>query len=949
MKRNFRTHHNRTSPQSGIVTLPIARGIAMLGTPILRNTMKSFLAGVAAFSFLSHALAQSELRLPPGMQRITSAEGITEYSLENGLRFLLFPDDSKPIITVNMTYKVGSRHEGYGETGMAHLLEHLVFKGTPRHPNIPKELTEHGARANGTTWFDRTNYYETVDDTEENFRWALDLEADRMINSFISRKDLESEFTVVRNEFERGENSPGAVLNKRMTAATFQWHNYGHSTIGEKSDIEGAPIERLQAFYKNYYQPDNAVLVLAGRLDEQKTLNLVHEYFAKIPKPTRKLIPTYTVEPIQDGERQVTLRRVGEVQLFACDHRTPSGAHPDHAALTILADILDDDPTGRLYKALIETKKAVSVSASQSGFAEAGIFSCDTQLRPDQSLDDAKATLLAVLDEIKTKPPTSEEVDKARARLLKNIEMSFRQSDRLGLTLSDYIGTGDWRLIFLQRDNLEKVTPADVLRVAQHYLKPANRTLGMFIPDPKPDRAEIPAAPNLAMLLKDYKGRTNILLGENFDPTPANIEGRVKRGELANGLKYAFLPKKTRGGAVTASLTLRFGSLDQLKGKSTISSFTGSMLDEGTVHKNRQQLREAFDTLKARVNVGGSGQDVDASITTDREHFPEVLRLLGEILREPSFPEKEFEKQKRQRLSSIERSKSEPDALANNLFARISRPDYAKDDIRYQRTFDEQAAAIESVTLDQVKAFYKEFYGASHATFAVVGDFDEAATIAVLKEKFADWKNPTKYERITRDYEPVAVRNESITTPDKANAYYVAGFGFPMRDDDADYPALTMSGYMLGGGFLNSRLATRIRQKEGISYSVGGSFRADSLDKDGGFVARMIYNPDNLPKLEAAFREEIERAAKDGFTSEELEAARTGWLKAQKVSRSSDSALAGTLNNYLFSDRTYNWNAQREDKIKNLTLDQVNAATKKHLDFTRMTLIKAGDFKPSVQ
>jgi zinc protease len=912
--------------------------------------MNSFLFRSAAAALVSFsAFAQTELRLPDGIKRVTSAEGITEYALANGLRVLLFPDDSKPIITVNMTYKVGSRHEGYGETGMAHLLEHLVFKGTPRHPNIPKELTEHGARANGTTWFDRTNYYETVDDTEENFRWALDLEADRMVNSFIARKDLESEFTVVRNEYERGENSPSGVLQKRMLAATFQWHNYGHSTIGEKSDIEGAPIERLQAFYRTYYQPDNAVLVLVGRLDEQKTLNLVHEYFSKIPKPERKIIPTYTAEPTQDGERQVTLRRVGEVQIVACDHRTPAAAHPDQAALSILADILRDDPSGRLYKALVETKKAVRVSGNQLGLAEAGVFSCTAQLRPEQSLDDAKAILLNVLDEIKTKPPTHEEVEKARTRLLKNIEMSFRQSDSLGLTLSTYIGAGDWRLIFLQRDNLEKVTRADVLRVAKAYIKPANRTLGVFLPDANPDRAEIPPTPDMATLFKDYKGRNNIARGENFDPTPANIEARTKRGELPNGMKYAFMPKKTRGNSVVATLTLRIGTLQQLKGKRLVSSMTASMLDEGTTHKTKQQIQDALDALKARVFASGGNQEVDVSIDTDREHFPEVLRLATEILREPSFPEKEFEKMKRQMLSNIERNKSEPDALANQMFVRLSRPAYAKDDVRYEMTYDEQAEAVKSVSLDDVKSFHKQFYGASHATIAVVGDFDETATLDILKQRLGDWKNPGSYQRITRDYETVAKRNETIVTPDKANAYYVAGFGFPMRDDDPDYPALTISGYMLGGGFLNSRLATRIRQKEGISYSVGGSYRADPLDKDAGFSARMIYNPDNLPKLEAAFREEIERASKEGFTPEELEAAKSGWLKSQKVARSGDRALANSLNNYLFYNRDFHWNAQREEKVKNLTLEQVNAATKKHLDYTRMTLIKAGNFKPSLQ
>src|SRR5688572_22465667 len=241
--------------------------------------------------------------VPAAPERVTSVEGITEYKLANGLRVLLFPDPSKQTITVNMTYLVGSRHENYGETGMAHLLEHLVFKGTPRHPDIPTELTSHGSRPNGTTSWDRTNYFETFNATEENLRWALDLEADRMVNSFIAKKDLDSEMTVVRNEFEMGENSPFRVLLQRVMSTAYLWHNYGKSTIGSRADLENVPIDRLQAFYKNYYQPDNAVLLVAGKIEETSTLQLVNEYFGKIPRPSRKIQHTYTLDPLQDGER----------------------------------------------------------------------------------------------------------------------------------------------------------------------------------------------------------------------------------------------------------------------------------------------------------------------------------------------------------------------------------------------------------------------------------------------------------------------------------------------------------------------------------------------------------------------------------------------------------------------------------------------------------------------
>jgi zinc protease len=282
-------------------------------------------------------LAAADAPKPAASERVTSVEGITEYRLANGLKVLLFPDASKPTITVNITYLVGSRNEGYGETGMAHLLEHLVFKGTPKHGNIPQELTAHGARPNGTTSFDRTNYFETFDATDANLEWALDLESDRMVNSFIAKKDLDSEMTVVRNEFEAGENSPSGILFKRMLGTAFHEHGYGHLPIGSRSDIENVPIERLQAFYRTYYQPDNSVLLVAGKFDEAKTLALVQKTFGATPKPSRTLYGTYTLDPPQDGERSITLRRVGDVQLFAAAYHIPSGSDPDAPGLDLLA------------------------------------------------------------------------------------------------------------------------------------------------------------------------------------------------------------------------------------------------------------------------------------------------------------------------------------------------------------------------------------------------------------------------------------------------------------------------------------------------------------------------------------------------------------------------------------------------------------------------------------
>ncbi|HXI20434.1 MAG TPA: pitrilysin family protein, partial [Gemmatimonadales bacterium] len=854
-----------------------------------------------------------------------TVEGITQYTLANGLRVLLFPDQSKPTTTVNITYLVGSRFEGYGETGMAHLLEHMLFKGSTRHRNIPQELTEHGSNPNGTTWFDRTNYFETFQASDSNLVWALDLEADRMVNSFIAKKDLDKEFTVVRNEFELGENSPFNILMERVLSTMFLWHNYGHSTIGARSDIENVPIERLQAFYHKYYQPDNAVLVIGGKFDPARALQLVQQKLGRIPRPRRigdmRIWPTYTRDPVQDGERSVTLRRTGDVQVVMAAYHVPGGAHPDFAGVDVLTRILGDQPSGRLYKALVETKKAAQVGAFNFQLKEPGMLLAYDRVPKDDSIAPAQEALEQAVAGAVTDPPTDAEVARAKTQLLKNFDLMLNNSEDAALNLTEWAAIGDWRLMFLHRDRVKAVTTADVQRVAAAYLKQSNATYGTFIPTEKPDRAEIPPDPDVVALVKDYKGDTTLAVGEVFDASPANIDRRTERTELPGGLKLALLPKKTRGEAVNARIALHFGTAEAVQGKSVVADMAADMLMRGTTAHTRQQIKDEFDRLKAQVNVSGGATGVNVRIQTVRENLIPVLKLVGEVLRQPSFDPKEFDELQRANLSSLEENKSQPTALASNALNRYLNP-YPKGDPRYTPTFEESIADYRAATVDDARAFYAGFYGADHGEMAVVGDFDPAEVKTQAAAMFGDWKSPAPYQRVEREYHDLAANAMTIETPDKANAMFLAGLNLPVRDDDRDYPALTMANEMLGGGFLNSRLATRIRQKDGVSYGVGSFLRASPLDSAGQFITYAIAAPENMGKVESDFREEVDRARSGGFTTEEFDKARQGYLQNQDVNRSDDRALVGELVQDLYVGRTMAYDAAFEANIGKLGVDQ---------------------------
>jgi zinc protease len=877
--------------------------------------------------------------------RVTSIEGITEYRLENGLQVLLFPDQTKQNTTVNIIYKVGSRHEGYGETGMAHLLEHLLFKGTPKNSKIPADLTARGASFNANTWYDRTSYFQTFAASNENLDWVLEMEADRMINSFIAKKDLDSEFSVVRNEMESRENSPSNILSEKVMATAYQWHNYGKTTIGARSDVENVKIENLQAFYRKYYQPDNATLIVAGKFDEAKTLDSIQKKFGVIAKPTRVLEPTWTVEPVQDGERQVTLRRVGDTQWVMAGYHIPPTSHPDFPAVIVMNAVLADAPSGRLYKSLVESKKATGVFSQTIQNKEPSYSIFAAQLGKTSAIEDVRQTMLQDIENFAATPPSKEEVERFKLQSLKAIETSFIEPNTVALALTEWVGRGDWRLIFLYRDRMKKVTPEDVQRAAQKYLLQSNRTLGMFIPTEKPVRAEVPRLNDKEILAmaNEVKGGETVATGEVFEPTPANIESRTKFGQIG-GLKTVFLSKENRGDAVTFGLTLRFGDEKSLMNRRQISILTSQMLMRGTTKRTRQQIKDDFIRLNAQVfNPLGISTAVTFYVTTTRQNLPEVIKLVAELVQDPSFQQAEFDQLKASTLTNLENGRSEPTPIALRA-ANIAFNKYPKGDVRYNGTLDEEIADVKAITPEDLKNFHRDFYGASAGELGIVGDFDEKEIAPLLTQLFGNWKSKNAYQRIPSEYFDIPAFNKNIETPDKANAFFYARLNLKMRQDNPDYAAFVIGNFILGGGSLNSRLGNRIRQNEGLSYSVSSSFGAGFFDENGTFVAQAIYAPQNVEKLEAAFKEELQKVIKEGFTADEVAQAKQGWLLNRQRDRGQDLGLVANLNNLLFVGKTFTWEDELDKKVQSLTPEQINAAMKKYLTPDKISIVKAGDF-----
>ena len=905
------------------------------------NSQRSFLNQLVVAPVLCALLVLMPsawaLTLPAGVTQGPSIESFTEYRLANGLKVLLYPDPSKPTVTVNVTYLVGSRHENYGETGMAHLLEHLLFKGSTNFPAITTEFAARGMRVNGTTSVDRTNYFETFSASPDNLQWALRMEADRMVNSFVAKKDLDTEMSVVRNEYERGENTPFNALFKRVQSLAFDWHNYGNSTIGNRSDIENVKIENLQAFYRTYYQPDNAVLLVSGAFDAEQTLGWINTSFGAIAKPARTLPVQWTLEPTQDGERSVYVRRKGDLQYVLVAYRVPALMHPDNIAAQAVGSILASMPGGRLYKQLVDTNQATGVFSFPFGSYAPGMVVLGATVKKGDAVQPVAAALVSAAEEFGQTPPTEQELERVRRNSANAFEKFLTDPERIGVGMSEYIALGDWRLFFYDRDRVARVTTAQVSSAAQTYFRRDNRILGFFVPEDAPQRADIPSAPNVQALLKNFSPKqetSSDAVGEVFDPSPTNIDKRTMQRQIG-GLAVALLPKKTRGETVNVSLRLRSGDEKSLFGKQAISAMAAGMIMAGTPKYNKVQLVDEMSKLKI---TGGA-----TNFETTRSNLGAAIALAGYVVRNLTFPEKEFETLRKQTIASLEASRNEPGAQANRALALQFNP-YPRGDFRAAQTLDEAIASYNAVTLTQVKDFYQQFYGASRGELAVVGDFNADDVTQHIAAAFTGWETSTPYVRMTPVYADVKPKRRQINTPDKESGTYLARLNVPINDAHPDYPALLLANYIFGGGAgLDSRLAQRVRQKEGLSYGVNSQLSINSLDRAGRFTVSASAAPQNMARVEAAIDEEINRAGKDGFTPDEVARAQSGLRQQRLQGRTRDASLAGALAQNLYLQRSFKRSQELDDALAKLSAGDVTTAFAKYIQTVGLSVVTALD------
>lgn len=909
-------------------------------------------AGLLFLTLAAHAAVVVD-----GFGYVKTVGSIDEYTLtSNGLQVLLLPEHSSPTLTFMVTYRVGSKNEVTGTTGATHILEHMMFKGTTQRDrskgnNVDQLLERTGARYNATTWLDRTNYYENL--ASDQLAAVADMEADRMRNLLLRDEDRRPEMTVVRNEFERGENSPIQSLNKEIYQAAFVAHPYHHSTIGYRSDIEKVSIEKLREFYNTFYWPNNATVSIIGDFQPAQALAIVKKSFGVYPRSPQPIPVMYTEEPAQTGARRVIVKRAGQLGVVAIAHKIPAATHPDYAAVTLLSAILADGKNSRLYRAVTDKNLSTGVDADAGFNRDPTLHIIFAPLAPGVAHIDVEKAILQELERVKQDGVTAVELKAAVAKTLADAAFKRDGSFAVAGSLNECIAAGDWSLFYALDEAIQRVTLADIKRVANSYFNEDQSTTGWFIPSGA-GGASAAAGPQASVLpgngpnyyrapgaqASGVSDAASALGGGGSAGFDAKIAPRVRRSRIA-GIDVIAYPMGVKD-VVTMRATLPAGRALAGGANPSIPTLTGMLLDQGTRAQDKFAIAEKLEAVGASIHFKVGVDVLEVSARSLKKDAPLVLSLMAEELRAPAFSAVEFAKAKKQYAGALQRRLESTDFRAADAFSRAV---YTDAQPNRNPAPTDLLAAIESAKLEDVRAFHQANYGPAHMTLVITGDLEMSALDAAIKQFYSGWSGGAAVVRSTKSalgHAPGQSEVQEVAMADKTSVSVVLGQASGLRYSDPDYQALRLATAILGSGF-TGRLMANVRDKEGLTYGVDASL-ANDMFNEGDWKISASFAPELLEKGIASTQHQLDLWYSAGVTSDEVESRKTNLIGAFKVNLATTSGMADTLLAAVNRGYELNWLDDFPVKINAIGAEQVNAAIKKHLKPVDMVLIKAGTF-----
>ena len=878
---------------------------------------------------------------------------ISEHELLNGLKVLTKEVHAAPVISTYIWYKVGSRNERLGMTGVSHWVEHMLFKGTPKIPKdkLKRLIEGNGGRWNGFTSADFTAYYETL--PADKISVGLALEADRMQNSVFDPDEVEAERTVILSEREGSENSPQYVLWEEVQAAAYKTHPYQWGVIGWTSDLKSMTREDLYEYYRQHYIPNNATLIVVGDFNTSSLIKQVEAHFGSLP-PGESIPGPSTIEPKQQGERRVTVRKEGYIAYVAIAYHIPAAGNSDLYPLEVLGTIMSSGKSSRLYRALVDKQLATSADLDAGFSKDAGLAWAFAEAQADVTPATLEAAILEQIDRIQNHLVTESELERAinqtEAQFLFSLDSVSEQAARIGY----YETVLSHRFLDTYLERIQSVTREQICEAAQKYLTEDNRTVGHFRPTPPGNlgaSGEMSASGEAAVKAMYCMSQPRFFFKPEMPfntyrstptnhPSPSTSSGElpVTRHIFDNGLTV-LIQENHFNKTVALGGRLKAGAMYDPPNLPGCSDFVANMLTKGTEHRTWEEIAEEIESVGASLNVWGNTESVNINGRLLSKDLDCVLNVLNDVLRAPNFPQGEIEKHCRQIYSCFKAWEDDTDYVADRMLRELVFPE----EHPYHQCVHGTEESIQRIQRDVLVDFHARYYRPDSLILAIVGDVDTQEIIEKIDVAMGKWM--AIGEKPLFRIPPVEYREKKVAIKpmmDKSQVSIELGHKSIARTNP-DFYAFDLMNRVLGGSAGIARLFGRVRDVEGLAYSVWSSFSA--AFGEGLFHASAGVNPENVDKAIQSILNELELIASGGISEQELADAKNLIVGNFALTLETNRGIIAVLMSSELYGLGLDYPARHESIYRSITRDEVNAAARKYLCRDRCSIAIAGPYR----
>ena len=887
-----------------------------------------------------------------------SEQNIEEYQLDNGMRIILAELPKENRVYMNTIYLSGALNDPQGKGGLAHLLEHLAFKGTQnvQGEEYQRRLNQYTLSNNALTNYYSTQYINVIAADQKAINEILYLEAQRMDKLVLQAKFVPSEIDIVKREREIRLDQPMAVLMDQMVKAAYGNQHLGRLPIGDLNELQSIQLPELEKYYRDWYAPNNAVMVVTGKFNKAQLLKQIDQHFSPIPKrPLAQAAPSITLDLSKMQPRQFSVAKGSDYGQFNF-YMQPYQKNME-TALSFASALYSMQPNGRLYKNMVEPGVATSIATVDASDRERQILIMGAMYAPTQDAQKVSTDLLKYVEQT---PANFSETDVQRVKdLTKNsVEAVLKSASAMSSVISNYVvsSEGKWQQFFADYTLSQNIKADDINQALNSFFTPAARVSSRISPTPEDQKQAVVKAPETAPAApaasaqaeeapKDIKTYTKELKADvkASKKRIKAVENMIQRGRLSNGMQYAFYPTTTRDDKIYASISVDFGTADSLFNQAELIGLTAYLMLKGSQQYDQQQIIDRAIAVSGATRVTGTNQGLSINISAKKEHFQDYFNFMLAVLKDPKFEQKDFDLIQAQSLASLDRSYTEPDMVAGLKLSEILEQ-YQPGDLRYRVDPAHVERQLKNASNAKIKALYQRFLAMNHAQIALTGEFDVKAMHNVLQKEFATWSNNEPFIRVLPQYKKYAGQKQHLLAEAREFGSYQAVLTLPVGNSHDDAEALMLLNHILGNSQLTSRLAQELREKNALVYGFRSSIDMSAYVDSGSLSISANYSAGQAEKVSQGIHKVLQDLIRDGVTEQELAAAKASTLKRRVDSLADERTIHGMLNSQLKQHKTMYSRSARDQAFAQLTTKDLQRVIRQYIDPAQLIEVMADQY-----